>query len=282
MQQMTPDASIPANTVASFTKEANVWASALRSGFGSLRNRAASGMRSLPPITKMMGQFQTSANRAMSPALNAVERGVGQMATRALGPEKGQVAARVFRGVPKTMAHSAVNDALWGAGISGALGAVTAEKGERGSGFLQGAGQGAYSGGLSGALSGLGKGLVRNTGNMHLSSLSKQHNIPRPELAKQVKGMSLWDAAKQTQASGQNPLQKQLAYNRLGKAAIPVAEMALPLTLMSSDKQEAPAPQMPPMAPNTPSVYAQPQYYKAAAETRLRPIDFTKIPAYHR
>lgn len=278
MTRFKADLSLPSTKVASFEKEAFLGAA------------SAFGKSVLRPLSNLGRQLSTkyapkALNKSLRPLADTVEQGLGRATSGLAGPRAGTTAARVLRAAPRNAIREGITGAAIGGVLEGGLNAATAEPGQRGSAFLRGAGSGAVSGALGGAASGMLGGMTRNARGMHMSELAKRNNLSRPELAKQVKGMGILSAARNAFGKTDN-LNRQVARHKLvGGAAQIGAETLLPMALLpGGSKESAPTPpQNPALTPNAPNVYYQPQYYKgASAKTRLKPIDFTKIPSYHR
>lgn len=247
--------------------------------------------RTLPRLAgrAFSGLTPTSLARPFHPAATGIERGLIAGGNKLLSPEHAATFARTMRGVPRNAVREAISNSLIGGVLEGGINAYTADPGQGAAGFVHGFGSGAASGALFGGVSGAAGGAVRNMRGINMSSLAKQHNMARPEMAKKVKAMGTWDALKGSFGKTDG-LDRQIARHKtLGGISQLGAEMALPMAILPGSSEPEPPPPAPSLpkpptfAPNTPSVYSQPQGFKGGSvSSLLKPIDLTKIPSYHR
>lgn len=278
MTRFRADTTIPSTKVASFEKDAFLGAM-LGAGSRLLTKTVPRAMGLF-----LGGQTPSRITKNLAPVGRYIERGLGNAASSVMSPGAAATTQRLMRGVPQRMIRDTVGGAFINAGMEGGMSALTAEPGQGGSAFMSGAASGVLSGAAMGAIGGLGGGIIRNKRRMGLADLSRQSGVSRGEIGKRNNDLGFFKAVKGSFGKVDN-LDRQISRHKaVGGAAQFGADMILPMALMPGHKEDAPPPPaMPALAPNAPTVYSQPQYFKGGSATsRLKPIDFTKIPSYHR
>lgn len=252
--------------------------------------KTALPMGALGSIGRMLTPSFLSSK--LMPYAVKAEKTLGNAATRYLGATAGAQTKRLVSRVPGSAVRGAVGGAVFSGALGGGIGALTAEKGERTKGFLGGLGRGALVGGLTGGVSGTVEGLGRNLRAQALQRSGTAQNIPYKVLKKQMNQTGVFKSLGNLFNSS-NPTAQTAARHKIlgGTAAIAASIFAenyaynrINNALGGEERPPPPPPpQNPPLAPNAPMIYSQPQYYKSSSDkTRLKPIDFTKMPRYHR
>lgn len=116
------------------------------------------------------GRALRAGGEFLAPAGKAIESGVSKGVGGVLGKPGEQVAANLMKGVPARAARDAAGFAAFGGALEGGMNAYSAEEGQRGKAFLEGAGSGALHGAAMGGLMG---GFGRGMKNLRRGSLEQ-------------------------------------------------------------------------------------------------------------
>lgn len=236
---------------------------------------------------KLLGKLMPgNLTRAANPYLTQGQNKLVGAINKAM-PGSGQTARTVLNRVPRAAAYEGIAGAQIGGLLGGTVNAAAAEPGDRTKAFISGFGSGALTGGLSGAVGGAGAQAVRNLGRSSAMRDAARFGTSPKAVASQYKNLGNFKSIRNLASSKASPLDKSLSRNKLlTGAGMTGSYLALPELVTPSEETPKDQPQplsQPPLLPNAPSTYTQPQYYKLSSEkTALRPIDFEKIPSYHK
>ncbi len=220
----------------------------------------------------------TAPYKALAPYADQAEKaligGIGRIAP-SYAPQAQMALKRVGR--------RALAEAIPGAGIGGVLGgvggALTAEEGERGKGFLRGAAGGIGMGALSGAVSGAGSQVVGNLKGQAVKNLAKTHGMTGQAVRDQMNNTGVFKSLGQAFGRENTP-ERALARTKLtAGAGMLGANFVLPELVYPTAPGQPPAPKQPELNPNQPSVYYQNQNQKFGSDSSsLKAIDFSRLP----
>lgn len=202
--------------------------SALNAGKGMAAKAYQAGTA---PIRQGYGAV---ANK-LAPVGKAMEEGAAAGVGKVLGKPGADLTKRVVKGTPGKALREATSFGVLGAGIEGGLGAATAEEGQKGKAFLEGAGHGALSGAAMGGLMGGFGGAMKNVRRGSLQQAAMRQGMKGGkslQAANQQLNRGFFKSIGDTAMGGGNLGRKGSAQNVAGGMAQVGAEWMAPLAVL--------------------------------------------------